>query len=81
MTGEPTLLLKVKTRNTQSLQRLISSVRSLSGVERTETNIFVLSTLVEHAGVGSRSLRGEAERDDRADRADLSDRDETLSAS
>jgi Lrp/AsnC family leucine-responsive transcriptional regulator len=80
VTGEPTLLLKVKTRNTQSLQRLISSVRSLSGVERTETNI-VLSTLVEHAGVGSRSLRGEAERDDRADRADLSDRDETLSAS
>jgi Lrp/AsnC family transcriptional regulator, leucine-responsive regulatory protein len=56
VTGEPTLLLKVKTRNTQSLERLISSVRSLSGVERTETNI-VLSTLVERSGLGSKSLR------------------------
>jgi Lrp/AsnC family leucine-responsive transcriptional regulator len=77
VTGEPTLLLKVKTRNTQSLQRLISSLRSLSGVERTETNI-VLSTLVEHAGLGNRSLRTEAAVDDRADR---DDRDEPLSAS
>jgi DNA-binding Lrp family transcriptional regulator len=50
------VLLKVKTRNTQSLQRLISSLRSLPGVERTETNV-VLSTLVEHAGLGKQSLR------------------------
>ena len=55
VTGDPTLLLKVKTRNTQSLERLISSLRSLSGVERTETNV-VLSTLVEHSGVGNRAL-------------------------
>jgi Lrp/AsnC family transcriptional regulator, leucine-responsive regulatory protein len=77
VTGEPTLLLKAKTRNTQSLQRLISSLRSLPGVERTETNI-VLSTLVEHAGLGNRSLRTEAPVESRADR---DDRDETLSAS
>jgi Lrp/AsnC family transcriptional regulator, leucine-responsive regulatory protein len=51
VTGDPTLLLKVKTRNTQSLERLISAVRSLPGVERTETNV-VLSTLAERAGLG-----------------------------
>ena len=51
VTGDPTLLLKVKTRNTQSLERLISAVRSLPGVERTETNV-VLSTWVERAGLG-----------------------------
>jgi Lrp/AsnC family leucine-responsive transcriptional regulator len=55
VTGDPTLLLKVKTRNTQSLERLISSLRSLSGVERTETNV-VLSTLVEHSGVTNTGL-------------------------
>jgi Lrp/AsnC family leucine-responsive transcriptional regulator len=62
VTGDPTLLLKVKTRNTQSLERLISSVRSLSGVERTETNV-VLSTLVEGTGLGSKSLRPASEVD------------------
>jgi Lrp/AsnC family leucine-responsive transcriptional regulator len=60
VTGEPTLLLKVKTRNTQSLERLISALRSLSGVERTETNV-VLSTLVERAGLGKRALRGDSD--------------------
>jgi Lrp/AsnC family leucine-responsive transcriptional regulator len=56
VTGDPTLLLKVKTRNTQSLERLISSLRSINGIERTETNV-VLSTLVERAGLGSKSLK------------------------
>lgn len=56
VTGDPTLLLKVKTRNTQSLERLISAVRSLHGVERTETNV-VLSTLVERAGLGLTSIK------------------------
>jgi Lrp/AsnC family transcriptional regulator, leucine-responsive regulatory protein len=55
VTGDPTLLLKVKTRNTQSLERLISAVRSLPGVERTETNV-VLSTWVERAGLGVSSV-------------------------
>lgn len=56
VTGDPTLLLKVKTRNTQSLERLISAVRSLPGVERTETNV-VLSTSVERAGLGASCLK------------------------
>lgn len=56
VTGDPSLLLKVKTRNTQSLERLISALRSLAGVERTETNV-VLSTLVERPGLGGKSLR------------------------
>jgi Lrp/AsnC family leucine-responsive transcriptional regulator len=56
VTGEPTLLLKVKTRNTQSLERLISAVRSLPGVDRTETNV-VLSTLVERSGLGMASIK------------------------
>jgi Lrp/AsnC family transcriptional regulator, leucine-responsive regulatory protein len=56
VTGDPTLLLKVKTRNTDSLERLISAVRSLPGVERTETNV-VLSTLVERPGLSHRSIQ------------------------
>src|SRR2546426_8834781 len=46
VTGEHTLLLKVKTANTSSLERLISQIRSLDGVSRTETMI-VLSTHTE----------------------------------
>ena len=46
VTGEYTLLLKVKTENTSSLERLITEVRSLDGVTRTETTV-VLSTHVE----------------------------------
>jgi Lrp/AsnC family leucine-responsive transcriptional regulator len=56
VTGGPTLLLKVKTRNTQSLQRLISSLRSVPGVDRTETNV-VLSSLVERSELGTKALR------------------------
>jgi Lrp/AsnC family leucine-responsive transcriptional regulator len=66
VTGDPSLLLKIKTRNTQSLERLISALRSLDGVERTETNV-VLSTLVERPGLGAKSFRsnsGEGHGDD-----------------
>jgi len=55
VTGGPTLLLKIKTRNTESLERLISTLRSLEGVERTETNV-VLSTRVERVAVGTAAL-------------------------
>jgi Lrp/AsnC family transcriptional regulator, leucine-responsive regulatory protein len=55
VTGGYTLLLKVKTRNTQSLESLISKLRSIAGVERTETSV-VLSTRVERSGVGSNAL-------------------------
>ena len=43
VTGEYTLLLKVKTANTSSLEKLITQIRSLDGVTRTETTV-VLST-------------------------------------
>ena len=46
VTGGYTLLLKVKTRNTSSLEALISRIRSIEGVERTETMV-VLSTHCE----------------------------------
>jgi Lrp/AsnC family transcriptional regulator, leucine-responsive regulatory protein len=43
VTGAYTLLLKVKTVNTSSLESLISRIRSIDGVEQTETMV-VLST-------------------------------------
>lgn len=46
VTGHHTLLLKVKTENTTSLEQLISGIRSVPGVERTETMV-VLSTQAE----------------------------------
>jgi Lrp/AsnC family leucine-responsive transcriptional regulator len=48
VTGGYTLLLKVKTRNTSSLESLISRIRSIEGVERTETMV-VLSTHTERS--------------------------------
>jgi Lrp/AsnC family leucine-responsive transcriptional regulator len=55
VTGGYTLLLKVKTRDTQSLEGLIRTLRSIEGVERTETSV-VLSTKVEKTGIASASL-------------------------
>ena len=46
VTGRHTLMLKVRTENTESLQRLISALRELPGVARTETMV-VLATQVE----------------------------------
>jgi Lrp/AsnC family leucine-responsive transcriptional regulator len=46
VTGTHTLMIKVKTRNTQTLEQLIESVRRLDGVTKTETSI-VLSTFSE----------------------------------
>ena len=46
VTGGYTLLIKAKTANTSSLERLISQIRSLDGVSRTETMV-VLSTHTE----------------------------------
>lgn len=46
VTGSFTLLLKVKTHNTSTLEMLISRIRSFEGVGRTET-LVVLSTHVE----------------------------------
>jgi Lrp/AsnC family leucine-responsive transcriptional regulator len=46
VTGGHTLLLKVKTENTASLERVISALREVDGVTRTETMV-VLSTAAE----------------------------------
>lgn len=46
VTGSHTFMLKIKTENTTSLERVISQIRTLDGVSRTETMV-VLSTHVE----------------------------------
>ena len=46
VTGQHTFLLKVKANNTSSLEELISKIRSIEGVARTETSV-VLSTYTE----------------------------------
>lgn len=53
VTGLHTLLLKVKTANTSSLEELISKVRSIEGVDRTETMV-VLSTHTERTQIALR---------------------------
>jgi Lrp/AsnC family leucine-responsive transcriptional regulator len=46
VTGQHTVLLKVKVDNTSGLEELIRKIRSLEGVSRTETSV-VLSTYTE----------------------------------
>ena len=60
VTGSHTLMLKVKTRNTETLEGLIDRVRGLDGVTRTETMV-VLSTHAERSRI---SFSEEAEADD-----------------
>ena len=50
VTGQHTLMLKVKTRNTESLERLIERIREIDGVTRTETMV-VLSTYEERVRI------------------------------
>lgn len=50
VTGGHTLLLKVKTRNTEDLEQLISRIRSMEGAASTETMV-VLSTHTERAEI------------------------------
>lgn len=50
VTGQHTLILKVKARNTEALERLIDQIRSVDGVTRTETQV-VLSTFSERTDV------------------------------
>jgi len=61
VTGAYTLLLKVKTTNTSSLEALISRLRSIDGVEKTETMV-VLSTNTERSQVKLPRAAGEASR-------------------
>ena len=50
VTGQHTLLLKVKTQDTSSLEELISKIRSIDGIDRTETMV-VLSTHTERTQI------------------------------
>jgi len=50
VTGQHTLLLKAKTESTSSLEKLISQIRCIPGVARTETMV-VLSTHTERCQV------------------------------
>ncbi len=50
VTGQHTLMLKAKARNTEALERLIATLRSVPGVQRTET-VVVLSSYLERSGV------------------------------
>jgi Lrp/AsnC family transcriptional regulator, leucine-responsive regulatory protein len=59
VTGSYTMLLKIKTENTQALEGLISRLRMVDGVVRTET-LVVLSTRLERTEVplGVRDVSG-----------------------
>ena len=50
VTGRHTLMLKIRTQNTESLHALISELRELPGVDRTETMI-VLDTKLERTKI------------------------------
>jgi Lrp/AsnC family leucine-responsive transcriptional regulator len=50
ITGEHTVLLKVKTVNTSTLEELIRTIRLIEGVTRTETMV-VLSTHTERTHI------------------------------
>ncbi|MGH7907093.1 MAG: Lrp/AsnC family transcriptional regulator [Candidatus Binataceae bacterium] len=50
VTGEHTVLLKIKTANTSSLEKLIRAIRLIEGVARTETMV-VLSTHTERTQI------------------------------
>jgi len=63
VTGSHTLMLKVKTRNTQTLEGLIDRIRGLEGVTRTETMV-VLSTHAERSRI---SFADEAELEDESE--------------
>jgi len=63
VTGLHTLMLKAKTRNTETLEQLIDRIRSLQGITSTETSM-VLSTHVERSRIalGSSGEFGRANR-------------------
>ena len=61
ITGAHSLMLKVKTRNTERLEELIGSIGSIDGVARTETMV-VLSTHTERARLNLRDGEFETRR-------------------
>jgi len=61
VTGGHTLMLKIKTESTETLERLIDRMRSVEGVMRTETMV-VLSTHSERQRIRVAPREGEAPR-------------------
>ncbi len=57
VTGAHTLMVKVKTKSTETLEAVIQTIRSLEGVTRSETSV-VLSTYVEHPNVSLQTCLG-----------------------
>ena len=55
VTGQHALLVKVKARDTETLEALIDRIRTLAGVIHTETTV-VLSTAVERARIALDSI-------------------------
>jgi Lrp/AsnC family leucine-responsive transcriptional regulator len=66
VTGQHTLLLKVKTNNTATLEGLIQKIRSIDGVTRTQTMV-VLSTHTERTQVSLPSVEVDSRRARRND--------------
>jgi len=60
VTGQHTVLLKVKVNNTSGLEELIRKIRSIEGVSRTETSV-VLSTHTEGVWLDLKEKRENAE--------------------
>jgi Lrp/AsnC family leucine-responsive transcriptional regulator len=58
VTGEESFILKVKSANTASLEKLLGELRSVEGVTRTVTNV-VLSTAKENPAVDLNGGRAE----------------------
>ena len=65
VTGRHTLMLKIRTKDTASLHGLISALRELPGVDRTETMI-VLDTKVERTRIELPPIDGTKTRGRRA---------------
>lgn len=61
ITGEGSHLLKVRTKNTDSLERLLSHIQSWPGVTNTRTSV-VLSSPKENLAVSLRHIQDEVER-------------------
>ncbi len=80
VTGQHTFLLKVKTENTSTLENLIRAIRSIEGVERTETMV-VLSTNMERTQIAlplGDGAAGANRRTGRKGRPEASDDDNKL---
>jgi len=72
VTGAHTLMLKVKTRSTETLENLIDRVRQLDGGSRTETMV-VLSTHTERSRIALDSTGKPPERSRRSGRVRAKD--------